>query len=140
MPTTSRKSFSGKNWKTTLQERKPPMRQPAPIDPRGRPEPYRTPDRAEWEARNGVEPFIAKPANQKIAERLALDAETARRYIQRDWSTMSAEESFRHRANLDLLLDEVAAQLGTDSLVYFDPDDGQFWIYPTPNVDKSEAG
>jgi hypothetical protein len=106
-----------------------------PIDPRGRPEPYRAPDREAWKAQHGVEPYIAKPTAQLDAELLAVLAKQASGYVSRDWSTMSAEESFRIRGNLDVVLDEVAARLGTDSLVYFDPGDGEFWVYPDPEQD-----
>jgi hypothetical protein len=72
-----------------------------PIDPRGRPEPYRPPDREAWKAQRGAEPYIAKPTAHLDAELLAVLAKQASAYVSRDWSTMSAEESFRIRGNLD---------------------------------------
>jgi hypothetical protein len=103
-----------------------------PIDPRGRPEPYRPPDREAWKAKHGVEPSVVKPAAELDADLIGVLANQARDYVNRDWSTMSAEETFRIRGNLDVLHDEIAARLGTNSLVFFDPGDGQFWIYPDP--------
>lgn len=111
------------------------MKKLSPIDPRGRPEPYRVPDRAAWKQRKGVDAYPFKPASPEAALRLSAFAEIARQYVSRDWSTMSAEESHGIRADLDILHDQVAGELGTDSLVFFDPDDGQFWVYPDPDQD-----
>jgi hypothetical protein len=106
------------------------VKNPMPLDPRGRPEPYKAPDRVAWEKKWGVAPFVAKPTAEKDANWLAMRAKEAREYIQRDWSTLAAEETHGHHADLDFIHDAVASMLGTDDLVFFDPDDGQFWVYP----------
>jgi hypothetical protein len=106
------------------------MKKLRPLDPRGRPEPYRAPDRAAWKQRKGVDAFPAPDS-----ARLEGYAEIARGYVDQDWASLSADECHGIHADLDILHDQVSAELGTDSIVFFNPDDGQFWVYPDPEQD-----
>lgn len=97
-----------------------------------RPDPYKPPDRDAWLARHGVAPYPASHLITQAALRdsIASLAAAARAYASRDWTTLDAETANRFHARLDLLNDEIAALLKTDNLIYYDPTDNQFWVYP----------
>jgi hypothetical protein len=87
---------------------------------------YKPPDRAAWERKHGVAPYSLGRVHQKYVNR-------ALRAIRRDYSTIEAKEAIAADVSLEFVCDSVrdGCDVPESSVVFFDPADEQFWVYPT---------
>ena len=97
-----------------------------------RPDPYRCPDRAKWQAKHpGAQPPYPVEAGADLPQSLLdIQVERAADLVRQDWSELSTEEVHRLQNDMDIIGDEIAANHGTEEIVFFDPDERRFWVYP----------
>lgn len=86
---------------------------------------YRPPDKTAWEQEHGAKPYpVGRVRDAYVGRALAA--------IRKDYSTIERDETINTQVALDAVHDRVHAdlQLPESSLVFFDPSDEQFWVYP----------
>ena len=90
---------------------------------------YRMPDRAEWESHKGVCPFCIGRVRESYVRR-ALAA------VAKDYATIDRDEAIAAEVKLESVCTAVqfACDLPDGYLVFFDPSDEQFWVFP-PGVE-----
>jgi hypothetical protein len=95
----------------------PPFRDRVPV--------HAAPDRAAWQAKHGVAPWPVTDARPVYAIR-------ARRAYEKDYSSTRFEDAIDAQTEIDEQTMSVHAQstAANGDLCFFDPSDGQFWIYP----------
>jgi hypothetical protein len=87
------------------------------------------PDRDVWEQQHGVKPYSLGRVREAYVSR-ALAA------IRKDYSTIERNEAIGTQVSLESVCERVQAdlELPEESLVFFDPTDKQFWVYPEGKV------
>jgi hypothetical protein len=90
---------------------------------------YRPPDRAAWDHEHGVKSYSLGRVREAYVSR-ALAA------IRKDYSAIERDEAITSEVLLDAVCERVHADsnLREDSIVFFDPSDEQFWVYPGASV------
>jgi hypothetical protein len=93
---------------------------------------YRMPDRAEWENHKGVCPFCMGRVGESYVTR-ALAA------VAKDYATIDRDKALAANAALGFVCTAVqfACDLPDDYLVFFDPSQEQFWIFPSGVEDQA---
>lgn len=86
---------------------------------------YRIPDCAKWEDDKGVCPFCIGRVREAYV-RCALAA------VAKDYATIGRDEAIAGEAKLESVCTRVQfdCDLRDDYLVFFDPSDEQFWVFP----------
>ncbi len=90
---------------------------------------YRMADRAEWENQKGVCPLCIGRVKEAYVRR-AIAA------VAKDYGTIDRDKAIAVQVKLDSVCTAVqfACDLPDDDLVFFDPSDEQFWVFP-PGVE-----
>jgi hypothetical protein len=83
------------------------------------------PDREAWEQKHGAKPYSVGRVREAHVSR-ALTA------IRKDYSTIDRDQTIGTQVSLESVCERIKADLDVqeESLVFFDPADEQFWIYP----------
>jgi len=91
--------------------------------------PYQLPDRLAWERQHGVKPYSIGPVRNAYVSR-ALAA------IRKDYSTIERKITISTQVALDAVCQRVHADsnLSEHDLVFFDPTEKEFWVYPRPTA------
>jgi hypothetical protein len=90
---------------------------------------YRMPDRAEWESHRGVRPFCIGRVEEPYVTR-------ARAAVAKDYATFDRDKAIAANVALEFVCTAVqfGCELPDDYLVFFDPSNEQFWVFP-PGVE-----
>lgn len=93
------------------------------------------PDRARWEADHGTSPYplTLERFNGLTLQRFRFARFTnrARKCIERDLATIDRDKAIRESVKLEHICERVKTAFDIiHAQVFFDPSDGQFWIYP----------
>jgi hypothetical protein len=93
---------------------------------------YRMPDRAKWENNKGVCPFCICRVRESYVRR-ALAA------VAKDYATIDRDEAIAAEVKLESVCTTVqfACDLPYDYLVFFDPSEEQFWVFPPGVQDQA---
>lgn len=87
---------------------------------------YAAPDREEWERQHGV-----RPRRIVAAERFVNQAKTI---IAGDWTTILRDRAISQHTKIEHVCERVKHDqtlgIGEDEHVFFDVQDGHFWVYP----------
>ena len=106
------------------------------------------PDRVQWEREHGVKPLeivangykgirvVGRWWNVRLqdGERLERFQKQAKAVIERDYTTLDRVDAITEQTKLEHICErvKVAANVRESDHVFFDPQDGRFWVYPDP--------